>query len=362
MLGLGLGLKLEDFTRVLKTPKDFIVGFVSQLIILPLVAYLLIMILKTPPEIAIGVMIIAAAPGGVTSNILNLTSPPFAMDNSLFRAVITKDEYVCATFSTSVTLDLSDPGITPSGMPLVLNEGVSNDTFTIVLSDTPSDTVQINFTVSPTGHYVVSQDFVVFNNSNWNTPQSINLDAIDEPLVDGTVTATLVLDFDPSSDDCFIPLGTSTYSVTIFNNDIPGWDVSEVIKTVEEVPDLVEVEEVGPPSDSESTTISTGKRGIVDSAFVTENDLATAEFSIVLTAQPVNDVFVDIINNDSTEKTLSDTSLTFTNSNWNVSQTIIINSVDDFLIDGDQNTSITARIMPLLIPHFYHYLQKTDKF
>ena len=70
MLGLGLGLKLEDFTRVLKTPKDFIVGFVSQLIILPLVAYLLIIILKTPPEIAIGVMIIAAAPGGVTSNIL----------------------------------------------------------------------------------------------------------------------------------------------------------------------------------------------------------------------------------------------------------------------------------------------------
>ena len=70
MLGLGLGLKIEDFTRVFKTPKDFIVGIVSQLIILPLVAYLLIIILKTPPEIAIGVMIIAAAPGGVTSNIM----------------------------------------------------------------------------------------------------------------------------------------------------------------------------------------------------------------------------------------------------------------------------------------------------
>ena len=70
MLGLGLGLKLEDFTRVLKTPKDFIVGFISQLIILPLVAYLLIIILKTPSEIAIGVMIIAAAPGGVTSNVM----------------------------------------------------------------------------------------------------------------------------------------------------------------------------------------------------------------------------------------------------------------------------------------------------
>ena len=70
MLGLGLGLKIDDFTRILKTPKDFFVGFFSQLIILPLVAYLLIITLKVPPEIAIGVMIIAAAPGGVTSNIL----------------------------------------------------------------------------------------------------------------------------------------------------------------------------------------------------------------------------------------------------------------------------------------------------
>ena len=70
MLGLGLGLKLEDFGRVLKTPKDFIVGFISQLIILPIVAYILILIFRAPPEIAIGVMIIAAAPGGVTSNIM----------------------------------------------------------------------------------------------------------------------------------------------------------------------------------------------------------------------------------------------------------------------------------------------------
>ena len=70
MLGLGLGLKPDDFTRVFKAPKDFFVGFISQLIILPIVAYLLIIILRTPPEIAIGVMIIAAAPGGVTSNIM----------------------------------------------------------------------------------------------------------------------------------------------------------------------------------------------------------------------------------------------------------------------------------------------------
>ena len=70
MLGLGLGLTTQDFTRVLRNPKDFLVGFIAQLIILPIVAFLLIKILNTPTEIALGVMIIAAAPGGITSNVL----------------------------------------------------------------------------------------------------------------------------------------------------------------------------------------------------------------------------------------------------------------------------------------------------
>jgi len=70
MLGLGLGLTMQDFTRVLKNPRDFLVGFVSQLIILPIVAFALIKVLGTSPEIALGVMIIAAAPGGITSNVL----------------------------------------------------------------------------------------------------------------------------------------------------------------------------------------------------------------------------------------------------------------------------------------------------
>ena len=70
MLGLGLGLSIKDFTRVLRNPNDFVVGFICQLILLPVVAYILILILKLPLEIALGLMIIAAAPGGVTSNVL----------------------------------------------------------------------------------------------------------------------------------------------------------------------------------------------------------------------------------------------------------------------------------------------------
>ena len=70
MLGLGLGLTIENFKRVLTTPKDFLVGIVCQLILLPVVAYIIIIVLKIPTEIALGLMIIASAPGGVTSNVL----------------------------------------------------------------------------------------------------------------------------------------------------------------------------------------------------------------------------------------------------------------------------------------------------
>ena len=70
MLGLGLGLTGRDFLRVINYPKDFLVGFVCQLILLPVVAFIIVLILDLPIEIALGVMIIAAAPGGVTSNVM----------------------------------------------------------------------------------------------------------------------------------------------------------------------------------------------------------------------------------------------------------------------------------------------------
>ena len=70
MLGLGFGLTVSDFLRVIKNFKDFIVGFIFQIILLPIIAFILIKILNSPLEIAMGVMLIAAAPGGVVSNLL----------------------------------------------------------------------------------------------------------------------------------------------------------------------------------------------------------------------------------------------------------------------------------------------------
>jgi BASS family bile acid:Na+ symporter len=70
MFTLGLGLSVSDFSNVFRKPKNFLIGLISQLIFLPIVGLTLVIIWPLPIEIAIGVMLIAAAPGGVTSNIL----------------------------------------------------------------------------------------------------------------------------------------------------------------------------------------------------------------------------------------------------------------------------------------------------
>ena len=69
MFSLGLNLKISDFTRIFTQPKDLIIGLFSQIIILPIVAFILIIFYPNlPVELAVGVMILAAVPGGATSN------------------------------------------------------------------------------------------------------------------------------------------------------------------------------------------------------------------------------------------------------------------------------------------------------
>ena len=70
ILTLGFGLTIQDFLRVIKIPKDFLIGFICQLILLPIVALIIILLLNPIPEIAVGLMLIACAPGGVTSNVI----------------------------------------------------------------------------------------------------------------------------------------------------------------------------------------------------------------------------------------------------------------------------------------------------
>ena len=106
MLGLGLELTINDFKRVLQTPKDFTTGFVCQIILLPLIAFSLIKFLNTPIEIAIGVMIIASAPGGVTSNVLTkFANGDVALSISL-TAVISLISVISVPFIVFTSIEL----------------------------------------------------------------------------------------------------------------------------------------------------------------------------------------------------------------------------------------------------------------
>ena len=106
MLALGLGLTGQDFLRVVKQPKDFIVGLICQLILLPIIAFILIKIFNTPLELALGVMIIAAAPGGVTSNVLTkFANGDVALSVSL-TAIISLMSIISVPFIVFMSADL----------------------------------------------------------------------------------------------------------------------------------------------------------------------------------------------------------------------------------------------------------------
>ncbi len=106
MYSLGLGLTGKDFTRVAKQPKDFLVGLICQIILLPIVGFILVKLWPISPELAIGVMIIAAAPGGVTSNILtSFAKGDVALSISL-TAVISLLSVITVPFIILVSLEL----------------------------------------------------------------------------------------------------------------------------------------------------------------------------------------------------------------------------------------------------------------
>ena len=106
MLGLGLGLSVKDFTRILRVPKDFFVGFFSQLVILPIVALGIALILDLRAPLAVGLMIIAAAPGGVTSNVLTkFANGDVALSISL-TAVVSLISIVSVPFVVITSADI----------------------------------------------------------------------------------------------------------------------------------------------------------------------------------------------------------------------------------------------------------------
>ncbi len=129
MFTLGLGLSISDFSNVFKKPKNFLVGLVSQLIFLPIVGLILVIIWPLPIEIAIGVMLIAAAPGGVTSNILTF----FARGDVALSVSLTAVMSLLSALSVPIVLAISIGLIGDSSLPESISlTGIALSMFLIV--------------------------------------------------------------------------------------------------------------------------------------------------------------------------------------------------------------------------------------
>ena len=161
-----------------------------------------------------------------------------------------------------------------------------------------------------TGEATVDVSSLTFTPASWNTAQAVTVTGVDDNLVDGNQNTTITLSIDDAnSDDNFDPLANQTVSATTTDDDAAGFSV---------------VESGGSTSMSESGTTDT--------------------FMVVLDGEPQSNVVILVSSSDSGEATVNVASLTFTPVTWNAAQTVTVTGIDDNLVDGSQNTTITLSI------------------
>ena len=192
-----------------------------------------------------------------------------------------------------------------------LTEGnVQTATVSVVLTAAPLTNVIVDVQSLDTTEVTLGVTSLTFTPSNWNTAQTVTLTSVDELLVDGTQVVSITASINSSSDPAFTSLATQTVILNHLDNDTPGFTLSAL----------------------------TGS--------LTEASTQTASFTLVLDAQPSSDVIINLVLSPTDEVSSTQASLTFTNTNWNATQTITLSSLDDFIIDGTINSTLTFTIDP----------------
>ena len=212
-----------------------------------------------------------------------------------------------------VTLDDDIAGftVTETDGSTEVDESGTTDTFTIVLTAEPSTNVVLSIESSNVDEATVDLDSITFTPENWDTPQTITANGVDDlGVIDGPQTSTATISIvQEASDDNFDAVADQQVSVTTTDDDVPGF-------TVTETDGSTEVNESG----------------------------TTDTFTIVLTAQPTSNVTFTITSADTDEATVVGTA-TFIPGEWNIPQEITVTGADDGqLVDGDQITVLTISI------------------
>ncbi len=207
-----------------------------------------------------------------------------------------------------VVVDLVYGTFTSTNTSAILTEGSNTSTFSIVLDDQPTGNVVYDLTSTDIAQMTVFPASMTFTPSNWNVVQTGTITTVDDLIADGDQNETFRIELDAAaSDDCY-SITPVNYVINILDDEVAGFSLSTVSGTLAE----------GNPQ--------------------------TAQVSVVLTAAPLTNIIIDLQSLDLTEVTVGTASLTFTPSNWNVAQTVTLNSVDEMLVDGTQTVSISAAV------------------
>lgn len=191
------------------------------------------------------------------------------------------------------------PGIAVSPGNPTVNEQVGSQTVTVALNAAPTDVVTFPVIGNSDGQCSVSPSSASLNSSNWNTGFDLTVSGIDDDIAEGSHTCTIEMAPTTSADAAFDGVGPRDINVNIIDDDTAGISVSP------------------------TSGLNTSEAGGMDT------------FDVVLESQPLFDVDIGLSSSDSTEGTISTTTLTFTAANWNVPQTATVTGLDDDIDDGD---------------------------
>ncbi|MBF0286917.1 MAG: S8 family serine peptidase, partial [SAR324 cluster bacterium] len=202
-----------------------------------------------------------------------------------------------------INIDDETAGLIVSSISGDTTESGGSATFTVRLTKQPSTNVTIPISISDTTEGSVSTSSLTFTNSNWNATQSVTVTGIDDNIIDGNQTLSIILGTVSSSDSDYN--GLSINNVAVKNDD----------------------------NDTAEFTVSSFSENITESG-------DTATFTVYLNSQPTTDVTIGVSSDDTTEATVFPSSLTFSRSNWNTAQSITVTGVSDNTVDGDQTVTL----------------------
>ncbi|MDD4787036.1 MAG: Calx-beta domain-containing protein, partial [Pirellulales bacterium] len=223
---------------------------------------------------------------------------PVTSSDTKYAAIGTKE-----IWATNLDDDTAGIKIMPTS-GLVTTEAGGAATFSVVLNSQPKDNVSIAVSSSDLTECAVSPAALSFTPANWRIPKQVTVTGVDDSVVDGDRSCTILLSPAASADPQYAGMQPVGVSVRNLDNDAVGIRVSP------------------------------------DSGLATSEAGGAATFSVVLTSRPEADVSLAITSNDPGEGTVSPAALTFAPSNWNVAQTVTVTGVDDPVDDGDVTYTI----------------------